>query len=81
MFGIPVVACNFPVIEEIYHDYPIGFLFDPDDIHSIAEAIHKTLEFTKEEWEKRFLKLPRSINLFTWEEEIKKLLTLYRQFE
>lgn len=38
MMRVPVAACNFPEITELFEKYPVGVTFDPQEPMSIAKA-------------------------------------------
>lgn len=75
--GIPVVASNFPDLSKIVQENEIGFVFDPEDIKSIADSIHKIFE-DKDRYDQMKLNTEKATNKYNWEIEEQKLLTLYK---
>jgi glycosyltransferase involved in cell wall biosynthesis len=75
--GIPVVASNFPDLTKIVSENEIGFVFDPDDIHSIADSINRIFE-DKVRYEKMKANTQLATTKYNWEIEEQKLLDLYK---
>lgn len=74
--GIPVVASNFPDLSKIVTENEIGFVFDPEDINSIAGSINKIFA------DNAHYNVMKSNTLvaakkYNWEIEEQKLLKLY----
>ncbi len=74
--GLPVVGSNFPDMKKVIEGYNVGVTCDPDDPRDIADAIEYILsdESRYEEMRKNALEAAK---VFNWENESKKLLTLY----
>lgn len=74
--GIPVVASNFPDLSKIVLENEIGFVFDPEDINSIAESIHRVFD-NQTNYEAMRLNAQKATKKYNWEIEELKLLELY----
>jgi glycosyltransferase involved in cell wall biosynthesis len=75
--GIPVVASNFPELKKIVTENEIGYTFNPENINSIADSIHKIFSNSK-----HYLKMKENTKFaakkYNWEIESQKLLNLYK---
>ncbi len=78
MAGVPVVASDFPELQHLFTEYPIGLMFNPDDPQSIAGAIN---DFFRTESERR-VQIEHYLGLarlrFNWELESQKLTSLFQ---
>ena len=77
--GIPVIASNFPLWEEIIEINDCGFCVDPMDPISIADAINFLIEHpdrAKEMGENGYTAVQ---NKYNWHIEEQKLLKLYQK--
>jgi len=75
--GLPVVASNFPELKRIVEGYNLGKTFDPEDPKDIAAAINDVLS-DKARYEEMRKNALEAAKVFNWENESKKLLTIYR---
>jgi len=79
--GLPVVASNFPEIRKIVQKHDLGYLINPQDPQSIADAILKLASDSeirkKFSFNSQFL-FQKELN---WENERKNLYKLYRDIE
>lgn len=75
--GIPVIASNFPLWEQIVSENQCGICVDPFDINAISNAINLLLN--DDEKAKKMGENGRKAVLekFNWENEEKKLIDLY----
>jgi glycosyltransferase involved in cell wall biosynthesis len=77
MAGLPAVGSDFPEVARVLRsgEPPVGEVFDPEDEHSIAEAIRTVLggSYADRRAEARRLALER----FCWEHEEPELLRCY----
>lgn len=74
--GIPVVASDFPDLSKIVMENEIGFVFDPEDIQSIANSINNVFE-EEDRYEKMKQNTVEAKLKYNWENEEQKLLNLY----
>lgn len=76
--GLPVVASDFPRLNEVIEGYHIGKTFDPENPEDIAAAINWVLADKKryEGMKKNTLKAAKRFN---WENESRKLLEVYKR--
>lgn len=74
MADVPFVAANFPEIERLLAEYPVGLTFDPDEPQSIAKAINMFFVLTAAEREEITFHLRQARRRFTWEAESQKLV-------
>jgi glycosyltransferase involved in cell wall biosynthesis len=70
--GCPVAAANVGAIPEVCGDAAV--LFDPEDVHSIADGVRQALERADE---LRALGLARAAG-FTWEESARRHEAVYQ---
>ncbi len=76
--GIPIIASDFPAMSTIIKKYKIGDVCDPEDIESILNAVKRVLkEPLYSELKKNVKKAKKELN---WENEEKKLFSLYSAF-
>jgi glycosyltransferase involved in cell wall biosynthesis len=74
--GLAVVASDVPYLREIITKYHIGYVFDPTDIKSMAQAINMA---TRPATLKRLRKNVLNIRpLFCWENEEEKYLAIFK---
>lgn len=76
--GIPVIASNFPDMELVIKSNNIGLTFEPNSPEDIAEKINQLLN-NPEDYEKYKENVGKIIDKYKWENEAKKLLTLYQE--
>lgn len=75
--GIPVIASNFPDLSKIVSENDIGYVFDPEDIKSIADSVNQI--FANEEHYKVMKSNTKvAAKKYNWEIEEQKLLNLYK---
>jgi glycosyltransferase involved in cell wall biosynthesis len=77
--GIPVIASNFPLWEQIVNESKCGICVDPLNIEQIAEAIlsiHTNPQAAKEFGENGRKAI---LNKYNWEKEAEKLVNIYNQ--
>lgn len=48
--GLPVIAANAVALPHLVHDGENGYLFEPDNVHELAERIETVLTAPHEEW-------------------------------
>ena len=79
--GVPVIASDFPLWEEIVEQNECGFCVNPMDTEEISQAINILLQDKKlgERLGSNGLKLVQE--KFNWDVEKEKLLSLYAKFE
>lgn len=75
--GIPLVASNFPLWEEIIKQYNCGILVDPQDKYAIAMGCKKLIEDSNLAMKMGQLGQHVVQELLNWEVESKKLLNFY----
>lgn len=75
--GLPVVSSNFPELKNVVEGYNIGKTFDPDDPMDIAKAINDVLS----DYEEFKQNVQKAAWVFNWENESKKLLSIYQTLE
>lgn len=78
--GLPVLCSNFDLWEKLVARNKVGYICDPEDINSIAEALVNIARLDQEELD---IKGRTGIELirtkYCWEKEDKKLLELYQR--
>ncbi|CCQ54419.1 glycosyltransferase family 4 protein [Crocosphaera watsonii] len=78
--GLPVIASNFPLWKEIIEGNNCGICVDPLDTKEISQAIQWIFEHPQEA-QKMGKNARRAVeNKYNWENEAKKLLSLYERF-
>lgn len=77
--GIPVVASNFPLWEDIIEDNNCGICVDPLKPKEIADAIRYLLEHSEEAKEMGENGRKAVEEKYNWETESEKLLQVYRR--
>ena len=78
--GIPVVGSDLPEIAKVIREYQIGEITDPEDPQAIAAAIKRLLDDPA--WYQRAkTNTKQAAAVFNWEQEGKKLLSLYSEIE
>lgn len=76
--GLPIVASDFPELRKIVSDFDVGLLFDPESPESIANAIRRVSE--EPGFRENVLRnMDRAADAFNWENESRKLLTIFRE--
>ena len=78
--GLPVAGSNFPELKKVIEGYNIGKTFNPDDPKDIAEAINYVLS-DKQRYMQMKRNALRAARVFSWENESKKLLKIYKRLE
>ncbi len=76
--GVPLLATNFPEIENIVGKYETGILTNRHDPQSLEKIINAMLEKGKPEYSARLKELS---NEFCWEKEEKILLEIFEHLE
>ena len=76
MAGVPQICPNFPEYEAILANYPVGLAVDTSDANAIAAALNKLLNDSVV-YNNCVQACLQARNVFTWEEEQKKLLAFY----
>lgn len=74
--GLPVVGSNFPELKRVIEGYRLGKTFDPENPEDIASAINWVLS-DKDRYEEMRRNALEAAKIFNWENESKKLLSLY----
>jgi glycosyltransferase involved in cell wall biosynthesis len=77
LFGLPVVASDFPLIRAVLTEKRAGILVDPCDPVEIAQAINR-IHQNPEEAEQLSQNALRASGAFAWNDEKVELLRLYR---
>lgn len=77
--GIPVIASNFPLWEQIVSENECGVCVDPFDIQGIADAISKLLLNDSLSHEMGQKGREAVLKYFNWENEEKKLIEIYKK--
>ena len=77
--GLPVVASNFPEIKKIVVKERVGVCFDPEKPKNIAQEVIKLLSNSKRMAEMGANALSVSKEIYNWEIEEKKLLSIYKR--
>ena len=75
--GLPVIASNFPLWQEIIEDNHCGLTVDPLDPQEIARAIEYLIEHPDEARKMGENGRKAALEKYNWEKESKKLLALY----
>jgi glycosyltransferase involved in cell wall biosynthesis len=78
MMKVPVAACNFPELVELFEHYPVGVTFDPENPKSIAQAINSFFAKHADERSVMDSVLEQARQHFTWENESLKWLSLLK---
>ncbi len=75
--GIPVIGSNFPEMKRIIEGNNIGIVVNPDSSEEIGEAINRITSDKKlyEDMKKNIEKVKK---IYNWENEVKKLIGLYK---
>lgn len=76
--GIPVIASNFLLWQEIVIKYNCGILVDPHDPRQIAKAIHELLADEDKAIQMGINGRNAVLAHFNWEQEQKKLINFYK---
>lgn len=76
--GLPVVTSDFPELQKIVEGYGLGSTFNPDDALDIARAIEYVLS-DPEHYAFFKRNVQRAAEVFTWQNEEKKLLVIYKK--
>lgn len=74
--GLPVVTSDLPFLRKIVTENKIGYLFDPRDPRSIADAINTAT--TEENLQLLRANVRKIKDHYSWEEEQGKLLAIIR---
>jgi len=75
--GLPVVGSHFPELQRVIEGYKLGVTFNPEDPQDIARAINEVLE-DRGKYEEMRQNALKAAKIFNWENESKKLLTIYQ---
>jgi glycosyltransferase involved in cell wall biosynthesis len=79
--GVPVIASNFPIWQEIVENNNCGICVDPLNVNQIAEAMKWILE-NPEEAAQMGRNGRRAVEtIYNWEAESKKLVGVYEKLE
>lgn len=76
--GIPVVASNFPLWQQIVNEYNCGVCVNPFDEKDIASAVNNLLNDDAKSKELGAKGRKAIEQVFNWEKEAEKLVELYR---
>lgn len=76
--GLPIAASDFPELKKVIKGENTGDLFDPSKPEEIAQTIKSILSDQKEYEETRRNALEVAREKYNWENEEKKLISLYR---
>lgn len=76
--GVPVIATRVGGIPEIIEDGKTGILVEPNDATELAEAIIKLLSDEELRKSLRNAARKRAIEIFSWDQIVKKLLYHYK---
>jgi glycosyltransferase involved in cell wall biosynthesis len=74
--GLPVLATRLPGTAPIIEEYGFGLFFEPGDSDSLAGAIERVLG-DRELYEELRAKAVEASKIFNWEQESRKLVSLY----
>jgi len=77
--GLPIAASDMPFMRKIILENDIGVLFDPRDPESIARALNKATRTVELSRYRR--NLTQVAEKYNWENESRKLLSLYSSFK
>ena len=77
--GIPVIASNFPLWQQIVEGNKCGLCVDPLNTRAIAEAIDYMVEHPEEAEEMGQNGREAVLEKYNWEIEEQKLLSFYQQ--
>jgi len=77
--GLPVITSDFPLYQNIVEKYQCGICVNPEDPEAIAKAILSILADKKRVKTMGKNGIQTAENIFSWEQERKKLLSLYRE--
>lgn len=79
--GVPVIASNFPIWQEIVENNNCGICVDPLKVNEIAEAMKWILENPEEAAQMGRNGRHAVETIYNWEAESKKLVEIYQKFE
>lgn len=78
--GIPVIGSNLPEIASVIRSYDVGEVVDPDNLDDFTHSIQHFIEDTA--WyEKARANTQHAAEVYNWERESEKLLSLYRRLK
>ncbi|MBV4356906.1 glycosyltransferase [Pinibacter aurantiacus] len=76
-FGLPIIVSNFGHMKDIAETDKVGFAVDPYDASEVADKILYLLKDDRwQQYSNRCIEVVRK--KYTWQEEAKKFLTLYK---
>lgn len=81
MVGVPVIASNFPEIKKIIEEYRVGKVVDSMNPKIIANAIKLIFNDSDSYRQMHLNALKITKDIFNWENESKKLLSLYDELK
>lgn len=74
--GLPTVGSNFPELKKVIEGYEIGKTFNPENPEEIAAAINYILS-DRQRYDTMRHNSMQAAKIFNWDNESKKLLTIY----
>ncbi|MBN1922878.1 MAG: glycosyltransferase family 4 protein [Anaerolineae bacterium] len=78
--GIPVIGSNLPEIANVIRSYEVGEVVDPNDLDAVTRSIRHFIEDSA--WyEKAQDNTQRATEVYNWERESEKLLSLYERLK
>jgi glycosyltransferase involved in cell wall biosynthesis len=79
--GVPVIASNFPIWQEIVENNNCGICVDPLNVNEIADAMKWILENPEEAAQMGRNGRHAVETIYNWEAESKKLVEVYQKLE
>ncbi len=77
LVGLPVVASNFPLYQEVVESHRCGLTVDPTRPEEIARAMEYLIEHPQEAQQMGANGRRAVLERYNWEKESRKLLQIY----
>ena len=75
MACVPVAACDFPGVREVFDRYPVGLTFEPESPQSIADAVNGFFSLDAERLAQIHRALDDGRRVLNWDDAAKPLAT------